>query len=140
MENVIFKELNLSNEVQKALVDMGFEEATPIQSQTIPQILKGVDLIGQAQTGTGKTCAFGIPAIEMLDTNSQGIQVLILSPTRELAIQISEELRDVSKQEGVRILPVYGGFNYRPTNSLHSKNSLNNHRHSRTMDHINTVL
>jgi ATP-dependent RNA helicase DeaD len=110
MENVIFKELNLSNEVQKALVDMGFEEATPIQSQTIPQILKGVDLIGQAQTGTGKTCAFGIPAIEMLDTNSQGIQVLILSPTRELAIQISEELRDVSKyKEGVRILPVYGG-------------------------------
>ena len=110
MENVIFKDLNLSDEVQKAIADMGFEEATPIQSQTIPHILKGVDLIGQAQTGTGKTCAFGIPAIEMLDTNSEGIQVLILSPTRELAIQISEELRDVSKyKEGVRILPVYGG-------------------------------
>lgn len=110
MENVIFKDLNLSDEVQKAIADMGFEEATPIQSQTIPHILKGVDLIGQAQTGTGKTCAFGIPAIEMLDTNSEGIQVLILSPTRELAIQISEELREVSKyKEGVRILPVYGG-------------------------------
>lgn len=110
MENVIFKDLNLSDEVQKAIADMGFEEATPIQSQTIPHILKGVDLIGQAQTGTGKTCAFGIPAIEMLDINSEGIQVLILSPTRELAIQISEELRDVSKyKEGVRILPVYGG-------------------------------
>lgn len=89
---------------------MGFEEATPIQSQTIPQILKGIDLIGQAQTGTGKTCAFGIPAIEMLDPQNEGIQVLILSPTRELAIQISEELRDVSKyKEGIKILPVYGG-------------------------------
>lgn len=110
MENVIFKDLNLSEEIQKAIADMGFEEATPIQSQTIPHILKGVDLIGQAQTGTGKTCAFGIPAIEMLDPNAEGIQVLILSPTRELAIQISEELRDVSKyKEGVRILPVYGG-------------------------------
>lgn len=110
MENVIFKDLNLSDEVQKAIADMGFEEATPIQSQTIPQILKGVDLIGQAQTGTGKTCAFGIPAIEMLDVNFEGIQVLILSPTRELAIQISEELREVSKyREGVRILPIYGG-------------------------------
>ncbi|OPZ88684.1 MAG: DEAD-box ATP-dependent RNA helicase CshA [Firmicutes bacterium ADurb.Bin419] len=110
MENVIFKDLNLSEEIQKAIADMGFEEATPIQSQTIPHILKGIDLIGQAQTGTGKTCAFGIPAIEMLDPNAEGIQVLILSPTRELAIQISEELRDVSKyKDGVRILPVYGG-------------------------------
>lgn len=110
MENVLFKDLNLSDEVQKAIADMGFEEATPIQSQTIPQILKGIDLIGQAQTGTGKTCAFGIPAIEMLDISSEGIQVLILSPTRELAIQISEELREVSKyKEGVRILPIYGG-------------------------------
>ncbi|WP_010251324.1 DEAD/DEAH box helicase [Acetivibrio cellulolyticus] len=110
MENVVFKDLNLSDEIQKAIADMGFEEATPIQSQTIPQILKGIDLIGQAQTGTGKTCAFGIPAIEMLDPQNEGIQVLILSPTRELAIQISEELRDVSKyKEGIKILPVYGG-------------------------------
>jgi ATP-dependent RNA helicase DeaD len=110
MENIIFKDLNLSDEVQRAIADMGFEEATPIQSQTIPQILKGIDLIGQAQTGTGKTCAFGIPAIEMLDLNSEAIQVLILSPTRELAIQISEELRAVSKyKEGIRILPIYGG-------------------------------
>lgn len=110
MGNIIFKDLNLSDEVQRAIADMGFEEATPIQSQTIPQILKGIDLIGQAQTGTGKTCAFGIPAIEMLDLNSEAIQVLILSPTRELAIQISEELRAVSKyKEGIRILPIYGG-------------------------------
>ena len=110
MENINFKDLNLSEEIQKAIADMGFEEATPIQAQTIPQILKGFDVIGQAQTGTGKTCAFGIPAIEMIDTDSETVQVLILSPTRELAIQISEELRAVSKyKEGIRILPIYGG-------------------------------
>lgn len=110
MENINFKDLNLSEEIQKAIADMGFEEATPIQAQTIPQILKGFDVIGQAQTGTGKTCAFGIPAIEMIDTDSEAVQVLILSPTRELAIQISEELRAVSKyKEGIRILPIYGG-------------------------------
>jgi len=110
MENINFKDLNLSEEIQKAIADMGFEEATPIQAQTIPQILKGFDVIGQAQTGTGKTCAFGIPTIEMIDTDSETVQVLILSPTRELAIQISEELRAVSKyKEGIRILPIYGG-------------------------------
>lgn len=110
MGNLIFKDLNLSEEVQKAIADMGFEEATPIQSQSIPHILKGSDVIGQAQTGTGKTCAFGIPAIEMLDPDSEGIQVLVLCPTRELAIQTSEELKSVSKyKKGVRILPVYGG-------------------------------
>ena len=110
MENINFKDLNLSEEIQKAIADMGFEEATPIQAQTIPQILKGFDVIGKAQTGTGKTCAFGIPTIEMIDTDSETVQVLILSPTRELAIQISEELRAVSKyKEGIRILPIYGG-------------------------------
>lgn len=110
MESLIFKDLDLSKEVQKALAEMGFEEATPIQSQSIPHILKGEDVIGQAQTGTGKTCAFGIPAIEMLESDNEGVQVLILCPTRELAIQISEELKNVSKhKKGVRILPVYGG-------------------------------
>ena len=110
MESLIFKDLELSKEVQKALAEMGFEEATPIQAQSIPHILKGEDVIGQAQTGTGKTCAFGIPAIEMLISDNEGVQVLILSPTRELAIQISEELKNVSKyKKGVKILPVYGG-------------------------------
>ncbi|MDF2524866.1 MAG: helicase, superfamily [Clostridiales bacterium] len=110
MESLIFKDLDLSKEVQKALAEMGFEEATPIQAQSIPHILNGEDVIGQAQTGTGKTCAFGIPAIEMLDPDSDGVQALILSPTRELAIQISEELKNVSKhKKNVRILPVYGG-------------------------------
>jgi superfamily II DNA or RNA helicase len=75
---------------------MGFEEATPIQSRAIPHIMKGRDLIGQAQTGTGKTCAFGIPAIEQIDPKLQGVQVLVLCPTRELAIQVSEEIKNVS--------------------------------------------
>ena len=105
-----FKELDLSNEVQRAVDDLGFEEATPIQAQAIPHIFDGKDIIGQAQTGTGKTCAFGIPAVEMLDPEMEGIQVLILCPTRELAIQSSEELKSVSKyKSGIRILPIYGG-------------------------------
>ncbi|HBE76523.1 MAG TPA: RNA helicase [Firmicutes bacterium] len=110
MKNLVFSDLNLSKEVQKSIAEMGFEEATPIQSQSIPHILTGSDVIGQAQTGTGKTCAFGIPAIEMLSPETQGIQVLILCPTRELAIQSSEELKNVSKyKRGVKILPIYGG-------------------------------
>lgn len=110
MGNLIFKELELSEEMQKAIIDMGFEEATPIQSRTIPLILDGKDVIGQAQTGTGKTCAFGIPAIEMVKPDVDNIQVLILSPTRELAIQISEELKSLLKyKRGIRVLPVYGG-------------------------------
>ena len=110
MTNLIFKELNLSKEVQKAIAEMGFEEATPIQSQSIPHIFNGSDIIGQAQTGTGKTCAFGIPAIEMINSEIPGIQALVLCPTRELAIQTAEELTDVSKyKRGIRILPIYGG-------------------------------
>ena len=110
MENIVFKDLNLSNEVQRALSTMGFEEATPIQTKAIPPIFEGKDVIGLAQTGTGKTCAFGIPAVEMLDPSLSGVQVLILSPTRELAIQISEELKNVCKfKRGIKILPIYGG-------------------------------
>lgn len=110
MKNLRFQELNLSKEVQKAVAEMGFEEATPIQSQSIPHLLSGQDLIGQAQTGTGKTCAFGIPVIEMVRPEIKDIQGLILCPTRELAIQTAEELKNVAKyKRGIRILPVYGG-------------------------------
>lgn len=110
MENLVFKELDLSKEMQKALDEMGFEEATPIQSMAIPHVMAGEDIIGQAQTGTGKTCAFGIPAIELLDKSLPGIQVLALCPTRELAIQVSEELKNVGKYtRGLQILPIYGG-------------------------------
>jgi ATP-dependent RNA helicase DeaD len=110
MENLIFSDLLISSELKKAVKDMGFEEATQIQSMSIPEILKGNDIIGQAQTGTGKTCAFGIPVIEKVKQNLNTIQALVLCPTRELAIQSSVELQSLSKyKRNIRILPVYGG-------------------------------
>ncbi|MGD9155060.1 MAG: DEAD/DEAH box helicase [Bacillota bacterium] len=110
MNNLIFAQLNLSPEVQKAIKEMGFEEATPIQSQAIPYVMAGKDVIGQAQTGTGKTCAFGIPVIEMIKPEIKGLQVLVLCPTRELTIQTAEELTNVAKyKRGIKILPIYGG-------------------------------
>ena len=110
MENLIFKDLNLSKEILKAIDKMGFEEATPIQSQGIPPMLEGKDVIAQAPTGTGKTCAFGIPLIENIDPESSAIQALILCPTRELTIQTAEELQNVSQfKHGIKILPIYGG-------------------------------
>ena len=138
MENIIFKELNLTHEVQKALVEMGFEEATPIQTKAIPPIFEGKDIIGQAQTGTGKTCAFGIPAIEMLDPGVTGVQVLILCPTRELAIQVSEELKNVSKfKRGTKILPIYGGQSIdRQIMALKAKPQIIIGTPGRVMDHM----
>ena len=138
MENIIFKELNLSHEVQRALGEMGFEEATPIQSKAIPPIFEGKDIIGQAQTGTGKTCAFGIPAIEMLDPVTPGVQVLALCPTRELAIQVSEELKNVAKfKKGVKVLPIYGGQSIdRQIMTLKSKPQIIVGTPGRVMDHM----
>ena len=138
MENIVFSELNLSNEVQKALSAMGFEEATPIQTKAIPPIFEGKDIIGQAQTGTGKTCAFGIPAIEMLDPSVSGVQVLVLCPTRELAVQISEELKNVCKfKRGVKILPIYGGQSIdRQIFALKSKPQVIIGTPGRIMDHM----
>lgn len=138
MDNIIFSELNLSNEVQKALNEMGFEEATPIQTKAIPPIFEGKDVIGQAQTGTGKTCAFGIPAIEMLDPTVPGVQVLVLCPTRELAIQVSEELKNVSQfKRGVKILPIYGGQSIdRQIMALKSKPQIIIGTPGRVMDHM----
>lgn len=110
MEKLKFSELNLSNEILKAVENMGFEETTPIQSQAIPHILEGRDVIGQAQTGTGKTAAFGISILERIKTEDKSIQSLILCPTRELAIQVAEEIRELAKyKRGVEILPIYGG-------------------------------
>jgi len=105
-----FEELNLSKELLKAIDDMGFEEATPIQAQSIPYIYKGNDVIGQAQTGTGKTAAFGLPILDKINPLDKSPQAIILCPTRELAIQVAEELKALSKyKEGIRILPIYGG-------------------------------
>ena len=92
-----FMELGLIPEIMKAVKDMGFEEPTPIQKVSIPLAMKGKDLIGQAQTGTGKTAAFGVPVLQRIDTNLPGPQAVILSPTRELAIQSAEEINRLAQ-------------------------------------------
>lgn len=110
MENMRFEDMNLSREICQAVLDMGFEEATPIQSQAISVVMAGKDVIGQSQTGTGKTAAFGIPCLESIDPEDKRLQALILCPTRELAIQVSEEFRKLLKyKDNLRVLPVYGG-------------------------------
>ncbi len=94
----------------RAITDMGFEAASPIQGQAIPLELQGLDIIGQAQTGTGKTAAFGIPLLQKIDPKNKKPQAIILCPTRELAIQVSEEIRRLAKyMHGVKVLPIYGG-------------------------------
>ena len=106
-----FSALPISSEVRRAIDEMGYREATVIQSRSIPVIMSGRDVIGHSQTGTGKTAAFGIPAIEKIDPTKKGFtQVLILCPTRELAMQSSDELHKFSKyKSGIRIVPIYGG-------------------------------
>ncbi len=110
MNKLKFEELELSPSMKKAIADMGFEEASPIQSAAIPPLLAGRDIIGQAQTGTGKTAAFAVPMIENLDRNSADLQGLVLCPTRELVIQVTEEFRKLLKyMYGITVVPVYGG-------------------------------
>ncbi len=105
-----FSELGIQPEILKAVDEMGFEAPTPIQNKTIPAILSGNDVVGHAQTGTGKTAAFGIPAIQMADKGSRTPSVLILCPTRELAIQVTGELIKLARfTDGVFTVPVYGG-------------------------------
>src|SRR6188472_4157002 len=113
MQKKLFAELGLAPEVLKAIERMGFEEASPIQSAAIPVLMEGKDVVGQSQTGSGKTAAFGIPAIEKTDPNLRAVQVLILCPTRELAIQVSEEIHKLSLfKRGINDLPIYGGQSY----------------------------
>lgn len=110
MEIVRFEELGLSEQILKAITEMGFEEASPIQAQAIPVQLQGTDIIGQAQTGTGKTAAFGIPLLEKIDPKNKKLQAIVLCPTRELAIQVAEEIRKLAKyMHGIKVLPIYGG-------------------------------
>ena len=104
-----FNELGVSASIMKALEKMGFEEATPIQAETIPFALEGNDVIGQAQTGTGKTAAFGIPMIDKIDSKLRKVQGLVVAPTRELAIQVAEELNRLAKFTGIRALAIFGG-------------------------------
>lgn len=105
-----FAQFDLSDEILKAVTELGYEAPSPIQQKTIPLILEGRDIIGQAQTGTGKTAAFALPLLEKIDPKSKKVQALILTPTRELAIQVAEAIHSYSKHLGrVKVLPVYGG-------------------------------
>lgn len=113
MSQKLFSELGLSPELLKAVEKMGFESASPIQSEAIPPLMEGRDMIGQSQTGSGKTAAFGIPAVECVDASVPEPQVLILCPTRELASQVAEEIAKLAAfKRGVRELPIYGGASY----------------------------
>ncbi|NTV53561.1 MAG: DEAD/DEAH box helicase, partial [Candidatus Firestonebacteria bacterium] len=110
MNKISFDQLELSAPIAKAVKEMGFEEATPIQSQAIPFLLAGDDVIGQAQTGTGKTAAFGIPLLQKINPKINAPQALVMCPTRELAIQVAEEFKKLSvHMHHLQVLPVYGG-------------------------------
>lgn len=104
-----FTELGLNDALLKAIKRSGFEEATPIQEKTIPLALAGKDVIGQAQTGTGKTAAFGLPILQKIDNKEHFIQALVIEPTRELAIQTQEELYRLGRDEKAKVQVVYGG-------------------------------
>ncbi|MEF2229858.1 MAG: DEAD/DEAH box helicase [Pseudodesulfovibrio sp.] len=105
-----FQELGLSEPTLAALASKGFENPTPIQERTIPLLLAGnIDIVGQAQTGTGKTAAFGLPIIEVAEEQAGRVQALVLTPTRELAIQVAEEINSIKGEKRLRVLPVYGG-------------------------------
>lgn len=103
-----FEDFSLSRETLRSISEVGFEEPTPIQVSTIPFLLEGRDIIGQAQTGTGKTAAFGIPIVEKCEKGKTPF-ALILEPTRELAVQVSQEINRLGKFKKVDVLPVYGG-------------------------------
>jgi ATP-dependent RNA helicase DeaD len=109
----LFTELGLSPELLKAIDKLGYEQASPIQAAAIPVLMTGKDIVGQSMTGSGKTAAFGVPAVEKVDPNLRAVQVLILCPTRELAIQVSEEIHKLAFfKRGINCLPIYGGQSY----------------------------
>lgn len=113
MTQKLFSELGLSDPLLKAIDRLGYEKAAPIQAEAIPLILAGHDIIGQSQTGSGKTAAFAVPAIELIDVQVRGVQVLILCPTRELAVQVAEEVYKLSAfKRSVHSVPIYGGQSY----------------------------
>jgi ATP-dependent RNA helicase DeaD len=108
--NIRFADLGLSKDIMKSVEEMGFEEASPIQEQVIPHLLAGCDVVGQAQTGTGKTAAFGIPILERVEARNKLPQALVLCPTRELTVQVAEEIRKLAAhRRGIFALAVYGG-------------------------------
>src|SRR5438270_1300294 len=104
-----FADLGLSQPLLDALNHLGYESPTPIQEQAIPELLQGHDVIGQAQTGTGKTAAFGLPLLEYIDTDHEEVQALVLTPTRELCIQVTQALRAYGQRRGIEIVAIFGG-------------------------------
>ncbi|NGM84516.1 DEAD/DEAH box helicase [Paenibacillus sp. 7124] len=133
-----FAEFDLEPKVLQAITELGFEEATPIQSQSIPIAMTGRDLIGQAQTGTGKTAAFGIPLISKISRDEEKIAALIMTPTRELAIQVAEEIGKLTRFKGLRSLPIYGGQDIgRQIRGLKKKPQIIIGTPGRLLDHIN---
>ena len=133
-----FKELNLSPELLASVERAGFEEATPIQAETIPMALEGKDVIGQAQTGTGKTAAFGLPMLEKIDPQLRQIQGLVIAPTRELAIQTQEELHRLGRDKKIRVSAVYGGADIgRQIRQLKDNPHIVVGTPGRMLDHIN---
>ncbi len=110
---ITFKDLDLSPEVLKGLDDVGYEKPSPIQAEIIPHVVEGRDVLGQAQTGTGKTAAFALPVLSKIDLSQKNPQVLVLAPTRELAIQVAEAFQKYAKHmKGFHVLPIYGGASY----------------------------
>ena len=104
MEKIRFEEMNLYPQILRAIKEMGFEETTPIQERAIPIVMEGGDVIGQAQTGTGKTAAFGIPLLQKVEISNKKTQAIVLCPTRELAVQVAEEIRSLSKyMHGIKV-------------------------------------
>lgn len=138
MEEARFEDLGLCPEIMKAVKNMGFEEASPIQAKAIPAMLEGKDIIGQAQTGTGKTAAFGIPLLEKIDLKNKKLQAIVLCPTRELAIQVAEEIRNPAKyMHAIKVLPIYGGQEIvKQIRSLKSGTQLIIGTPGRVMDHM----
>ncbi|MFC5651492.1 DEAD/DEAH box helicase [Paenibacillus solisilvae] len=133
-----FAEFGLEPKVLQAITELGFEESTPIQSKAIPIALTGTDLIGQAQTGTGKTAAFGIPLVNKIPVTEERIVALIMTPTRELAIQVSEEIGKLTRYKGLRSLPIYGGQEIgRQIRALKKKPQIIIGTPGRLLDHIN---
>ncbi|WP_269670962.1 DEAD/DEAH box helicase [Paenibacillus sp. 481] len=133
-----FAEFGLEPKVLQAITELGFEEATPIQEKAIPVALTGRDLIGQAQTGTGKTAAFGIPMISKIDVEEERVVALVMTPTRELAIQVAEEIGKLTRFKGVRSLPIYGGQDIgRQIRALKKRPQIIIGTPGRLLDHIN---
>ncbi len=148
---ISFDQMGLSESVLQAVASMGFEEPTPIQEQTIPIAMEGRDVVGRAQTGTGKTVAFAIPMVEKISGDPDAVHGIVITPTRELAVQVAEEMNKIGQYKGVKTLPIYGGQDIerqiralakRPQVVVGTPGRLMDHMRRRTlrMDHITTVV